>query len=219
MIHRVDFVSSKGNLQVVNTFHVVTHDASDWTETFDAANPHPTTIADEIAAGLVTEYRALLGTTYMFERISVATVPSPVNPSQVPTVGEHAVNLAGTRVLADEDLPPALCGHITWRTSRSGKSFRGRSYLPPIEKTGAIGSDLIRTTDAYYTAAVAFAEKVLDSGESGAPGWSDLWESEWEARFCVYSRTRDAQSAEPVFGRILTYVMRREVGELRSRRK
>lgn len=219
MLYRVNFVSFVGTLQIVNVFHVRTN-ANDWIAgAFGGADPHPSDLATEVDTALTTLYRAILGTNATLDKISVTTVPDPGNPSQVPTGGEKSVNLAGTRVLADLDLPPALCGHITWRTDSSGKSFRGRTFLPPIEKTGAVGSDLIRTTDAYYTAAVAFGDKILNAHLASGSSWSSLWHDTWSGKFVVYSPTRHAAHTAPWTSQIKSYVMRREVGELRSRRK
>lgn len=216
-LYRVNFVSKLGTIDIVNVLHVVTESDVAWPLT--PPNPSPAEVAAEVNSKVQAPYRSMLGANATLERISVSTVPKPGDPSQVPTVGEYAVGVAGARAVADPDLPPALCGHITWRTASAGKSFRGRSFCPPIEQKGEIEDNLLTTGGDYFLAMTFFADTIEDANLDSGSTWSSLWRDTWHGRFVVYSPTRHAADESPWTSDITVGVPRRDIGELRSRRK
>lgn len=216
MIYRVNFVSRIGaaGIDLVNTFHVWA-DGDVWS----VPDPSCAQVAAEVNTELQAAYRNMLGTNATLDRISVSTVTDPSDPSQVPSMADYALGLAGARTLADDDLPPGLCPRITWRTSSSARSFRGRSFLPPVETTTAMVDDQLSAANAYTTAIGVFGDKIVSANLASGSTWSSLWTDDWHGKFVVYSPTRHAQGLDPYYLDITSYTIRRNVYELRSRRK
>lgn len=215
MLYRVNFISSKGTLSAVNTMHVITSNTA-WASPFDSGNPTPQALADEINTQLNTVYRAMMGVNWNLERITAVTVPDPNDPTQVPSAGEHAVGVAGSRSVADDELPSQACGLLSLRTAFAGRSFRGRMFLPPIESSNALTDKFINSGHAYTVAVNAFKTK-LDDHFTGGGTWSSLWLATWEARIVVYSPTRHKRGDEPFFAPVTTTRYDRSVHWLRSR--
>lgn len=217
MLYRINFISHKGSLQVVNTLHMVTADVA-WWEAFDTDNPDPVDVANEVDAQLTTLYRAMLRSTYTLDRISVVTVGQPGNAAQVPSAGEKAIGALGTRSGTGEDLPPQMCGLIGLRTSHAGRSFRGRMFCPPAESVPEVGSDQWVLAGNYGVAINAFRAK-LDDNVGGGTSWSTLWQSTWNARFVVYSPTRHQRNQTPFYTPIQATRFDGSIHWLRSRAK
>lgn len=214
MIYRASFISSKATLQVVNTLHVLTGS----TLAPQSGDYLPTELADDLYTALGTAYRAHLPDGYTWEKISVTTITDPNEPAQVPTVGEHQVGLLGNRALADTDLPPTLCGHVTWLTGLAGRSFRGRMFMPPIETKGAISADLIGDLVPYSTTLRTFAALVQTGNDAPGGAYPARWAGQ-DSEFVVYSPTRHKQAADPAAAPIIAWRYTREISSLRSRRK
>lgn len=217
MLYRVNFIAvhATERVDVVNTLHV---NASVKPFYQLVADPTPKEVADEIYTQLGVLWRACLATTYNFDRVSVSTVVDPNDPEQVPETGEHTVSLAGTRPVADSDLPPTVCGLISLRTGKAGRSFRGRMFMPPIENKSALQNNLINATDAYDDNLEVFRGK-LDDALGGGSTWSTLWMSTWSMKVVVYSPTRHGRALTPFYSDVKATKYDRSVHWLRSRRK
>lgn len=210
-LYRVTFVSTKGTLEVVNTFHV----AASPVGTNDP--PTPAVLANEISGQLSAIYREMLTPSYTLDRIDAITVTDPNDPTQVPVGGTKSVQGAGARAVGDEDLPPRIGGLISWRSAFVGKSFRGRTFLPPVEKRVALSNDLIADGDGYSTAARGFANKIMDANLASGSGWASVWTDTWHGKFVIYSPTRHKHGTAPWWVDITGYRYDRKLAYLRSR--
>lgn len=217
MLYRVNFVARVGTVDIVNTFHVVT--ANRFWGPFAPGDPSPTELADEIHTRLTSKWLAIAGTNLTLDRISVMTVTDPNDPAEVPEGGEHTVNLPGTRTVTSPDLPTPICGRVTWTTGFAGRSFRGRSFMPPIEVPGVFVADVIPATSSYRTAIVAFCDEVKNANLSSGGGWTTLWRDTYDGKFVVYSPTRAKLLLDPWASDITGYTVRPDASFLRSRRK
>lgn len=212
MIYRVNWISTKGTLEVVNTQHVFA-DGDAWLD----PDPTPQEVADEIYANIGLHYRNMLDDSYTLDRLDVTTVTDPNQPDQVPLSGSHAVGVAGNRASTNEDLPPRIGGLITWRTGLGGRNFRGRMFCPPLESSAEVEADLIKSGQAYSNAINNFAAAVQVGNLSSGSGWSTAWIDTWHGKFVVYSPTRHKLGLSPIYAVITAGTFNRRFAYLSSR--
>lgn len=212
MIYRINFVSFKDRLEVVNTLHV-------WADGDFVSNPDPSAqqVADEVSGHLNLQYRGMLGAEYTLDRIDCVTVTDPNQPSQVPSAGSHSVQSPGLHAGSNVDLPPRIGGMVQWRTGNVGRSFTGRFFCPPLENSTEIAADLITAGGAYSTAVNLFTGTVLDGSLSGGGSWGSLWTDTWHGYFGVYSPTRHKRGEAPFLSRITGATYKRHLAYLSSR--
>lgn len=213
VLYRVNFVSHLGTVQVVNVLHCQTNDQL-WHGLYSDT---PAQVAGELSSALATSYRAILPTTYTFDRIDVVEVPDPNDPTQVPSAATVLQGVAGTRTVANSDLPPPVCAVLKLKTGSVGRSFRGHLFMPPCESSANVVNDVFAGTSTYVTTIDAFAAKLNDSFSGGA-SWTTLWTTTWNAKLVVYSPTRHKQGINPVTSEIAAASCDRTVHWLRSRR-
>lgn len=215
MLFRVNYVSRRGTVDIVNTLHVKTKDAN-WI--MGDNSDDPSAVIDEVDSALTATYRTLLDTSSVLDRITATQVPDPNNPTQVPAAAEKAKNLAGLRTLADENLPHELCGLLSLKSDKSGRYARGRMFLPPVEATNALSGESFLTTSNYWTNMGNLAAKIQGANFSDS-SWSNLWNTTWTGRIVVYSRTRHMQNISPFTFNVKLVIPREHPSWLRSRRK
>lgn len=87
--------------------------------------------------------------TYQVNQVQVRTLTDPPMGFDLDTVQ------AGTQ--AGDALPPQIAPIISWRTQFVGRSYRGRSYMPPCSETynvGGVVQTTMRTLLADYADAI-----------------------------------------------------------------
>lgn len=213
VLFRVNFISHLSTLQVVNVLHAQTNNDL-WSP---GGSDTPQAVVNEIASALAASYRAILPTTYTFDRIDCVEVPNPNDPTQVPRAATSLQNVAGTRVVSNSDLPAPVCAVLKLKTGSVGRSFRGHLFMPPCESSSQIANDVFTGAGTYIPPIDAFAAKLNDSFSGGA-SWATLWLTTWDAKLVVYSPTRHRQGVNPVTSEIVAASTDRTVHWLRSRR-
>jgi hypothetical protein len=215
-IWRAAFRSSENEVDVVNVFHVASHeDTLEWLIPGGDA-PTAQDIADEIDTHLTTKYRAMLADSATLHDITVQDEVDPANPGRAREAFVKTVELAGSRSVSFENAPPALCAVATLTTANMGRSFRGRFFAPPLMNNSDITGGVIDNTSAYLVAIRAFADELLQE-DGGGSAWTTLWEDTWHMRFGVYSRRRRALDFTPFFAPYTGFRVNGKPHWLRSR--
>lgn len=185
-----------GNV-IVNTFHLVLAAAtaiSDWNA-----------VANEINTGVGTEYKNVLNNGVRWNDILVQTEPV-ADPGT--SVGVKNINAVGTRVPADAGLGLATTALAAVKTNTPKRYARGRMWLPPmVGKAALTTGGLVDQTNAYYTTAVAFLNKLLSGFSVGGNDYS----------WIIYSKRQADQGFSPDSFEVTGYVIRTEPHYLRSR--
>lgn len=113
-------------------------------------------LADALGASIKTAFTthlsALFPANCALARVAVRSLSSPALPMWLDTGA-----LAGGVAVADA-LPPSTALCITLRTARSGKSYRGRTYLSGFSETANDATGI--TSQAAIDAAIAFMQAV-----------------------------------------------------------
>lgn len=195
--------------QTSNTFHIFNPSAGappDVTEL--------TTVATQLVTQFATLYRAMIVTTGTLDEIVCKSVNLP-GGSDIPGEATATVNAAGTRTIAGTALPKALSGLIALRVPAATRRFRGHMFMPPIFNSGGVAGNNLDTSNAYYTAVVAYAAELAKGTPTGS-GWTGSSLSHYQ--LVVYSPTQ-AAAALPYTGLVQTAVVRLHVSFLRSRER
>lgn len=213
-LYRANFISTRpAHDPCVNVLHVVAN-ADAFMLTPD---PSCAEVAAELGANLTAQYRALLPTEHTFDRIDVSTVTDPWVPSQVPSQGSHVVALPGLQSTVTVDLPQRICPLISWRTALAGRSFRGRTYLPPLLDSTDLTAGKLTSGSPLRIAIDAFAQKIVDASLSSGSTWQSLWMDTWHGKIVVYSPRRHALQLNPYYADITGFVTNGALGFLSSR--
>lgn len=212
MLFRLNWIYTKGTIECVTTLHVQA-DGDD----FNDPNPSPQEVADEVFGNLNLHFRNVLHDSWVLQELSCTTVTDPNNPDQVPVQGTHVSGAPGNASAASEDLPPRICGMIGWRTGLGGRSFRGRSFMPPLEDSAQVTDDLITNNAAYDNAIENYATNVQVANLSGGGGWTTGWTDTWHGKFVVYSPTRHKLGLDPFMAPITGFRWDRKLAYLSSR--
>lgn len=207
---QVNIRSHEADLQQTsNTFHIFNPSAGappDVTEL--------TTLATQLASQLTTVYRAMLVTTATLDDIVCKSVNLP-GGSDIPGEATSTINQAGTRTIAGTAMPKALCALVALRVPAATRRFRGHMFMPPAFNSGSVAGNNLDTSNAYYTAVVAYAAELAKGTPTGA-GWTGSSLSHYQ--LVVYSPTQ-AAAALPYTGLVQAVVVRLHVSFLRSRER
>lgn len=203
---RCSYESTRLGVTLVNTFHVVGR------PTLPADDPSASTIRDVLHTALTTKYRAVASTDTTVNTLTVREELDPASTG-IPEEAVQTIGLAGTRTVADTNLPPSMTLLATIRTNAAVRSGHGRVFLlPPVEQAALTGSALWRTTNAYWINSVTFmAELIQDHTFTvlGVPAGS--------IDPVVYSRTRRERGDANYYFDVTAYVLRPNPHWLRSR--
>lgn len=214
-VFRCAFRYTSGGIECVNTFHVRAHGDSPWGFPFDAS-PDPEDMAGELRTKLLTTFRAMVPDTGTVHDLTVTDEQDPLAPDQAREAFTSSIELSGSRILGTLDEPVPMCGLLTLRTGRVGRSGRGRMFLPPILNEADITLGKLNTGGGYRTAAINFANALIPAF-SGGSAWSSLWLDTWDAEIVVYSRTLRARNAADYAFPVTSYLLRDAPHWLRSR--
>lgn len=121
-------------------------------------NPTAEALANVINEIIIPQYRACISSRNLVEKIVV-----------VPAVGddggfELGVNLNGTG--GSDTVTAQQAAIVSWKTAKRGRSFRGRTYLPPCSE-GVIDGNF---TAAYLTTLGDFATAAMQPTSLGVFG-------------------------------------------------
>jgi len=127
--------------EIVNVFH--------YRPTLNNLTPSPQNLAELWESNLMATYLGLISSANAVQKVVV-----------IPAVGNGAgyeipINLNGTA--AGDSVAAQVAPIISWKTAKRGKSYRGRTYLPPCSEA-AINGNLFAT---FIDAATAFAEQAM----------------------------------------------------------
>lgn len=208
-VWKVIFRGTDGGHQILNVLHVATSDSL-------SGAPGASTLADTIWSNCGTQYLACCRTEMSVQSLDVVEVLDPYQVGGNPPAGSHAVNASGTLSGLDAKEGYGVCAMIRFRTDRSGRSARGRMFLPPFKNSAYMADGfLLATSGAYKTAVDAFRTKLADSlGPSSI--WTTPW-NDWDGRFIVYSRTLHQRDAPNWWFDIKSFVTDLNLHYLRSR--
>lgn len=215
-IYRVTARSTVQGQEVVNTWHVATDKGTSlWSWPLDTT-ASPQDVADHFDTKLTALYRAMVTTDGLFHGWTVTDEHDPADPQKVPEAATKAVELAGTRSnTTGTECPLELCGMARLSTGKGGRSFRGRSFLPPVVERAQI-TDQNLGSGSYWTACTAFITE-LTKGFADQSGWLTPWSS-WDANIVVYSRHRRVQQLDTFIAPVKSASMDARAHWLRSRR-
>ena len=199
--------SATGN-RIVNTLHYDDHDATlPWPEKSGTMQ----TLADRLRDALMTPYRACFENTYVIQPIVVTDEKDPLNPDAPRDQVSSGTAAVGTLATVPNRLPIQCCAVASLRTDHIGRSFRGRSFLPPGWSEGDQDNGVWATGSAYLIRAQAFLDAI--------PVEPDLvfGASDTVCHWTVYSRTRRARGLDPYATDVTSKSLETAVHWLRSR--
>lgn len=206
----LQFLSHTAVAQTVsNTFHVANSGAGSPPD-FDAL----LALATQAAAQFATTYKALMPAASTWDTVVAKQVIDPTTTT-VALEATYAVDAVGTRAIAGSGVPNSLCGVLALKTPNASRRFRGHLMLPPAIDGDAMNGNNWVTSNAYYTAMVAFAAEMAKGTPDGA-GWTGSELSNYG--LVIYSRTA-ALAAEPSVANVQTLVVRPKIAWLRSRER
>lgn len=183
-----------GNDQIINVFHYKQ-------VAVGGAQPGATELGDEWIADVLPAYRALLSGRITVLGLTIREVTGTEE-------AEFTVNQNGLLESAADITPLQTAPLISWRTGVAGRSFRGRTYLPPIPETHQDAGNLNST---YVGLMEDFAEaaKVIENAVT-----VDLFQ------LGIWSTVEDnAPRVPPVFTPVTAYVIRSVTGGQNRRRQ
>lgn len=215
MLFRVNYIARRGTLDIVNTLHFLTKDET-WL--VGDGSDDPGEVLDHVDTGVTDKMTPLYDTSTVLDRITCVQVANPHVPSQVPTGAEKTKNVAGTRTLADENLPHELCGLLALKSDVSGRFARGRMFVAPVEATNALSVEGFLDTSNYWVRMQDLATRLEGLKLHTSPWQLEFWD-EWSAKLVIYSRTRHLQNITPFTFPVTKVVPRNHPSFLRSRRK
>lgn len=148
-------VNGSGN--VVNVFH--------YTQT----TPSPTgangaaDLASTWQVQLMDLYVACLSTSYQLESYHVRNIDNPTEGADVIKLVPEPGDVVG------DMMPPQTSCLISWRTGLIGRSYRGRTYLPPtgesaVGSAGALTAGQLAAIGAFAEAALVLESTVTFAG-------------------------------------------------------
>lgn len=204
---RVVMRATKANDQQVNVLH---YDLDD-NDTFGGAENDPQSLADFFRDNVMTPFRVLYDNTWTIQPVTVEQEKDPLNPNAPRSAWTSGAAALGTSVAAGDLLPRSCCTVSTLKSANIGRRFTGRMFVSGIvneakQNNGIWDSSWITLVDAYINA----IPKEPDVGGPVSPA---------TARWCVYSRTQRAQSANPYAVAIKSHITHQEVHWLRSRQQ
>jgi len=138
----------QGAVPVVNVFHVDAHAAV--TDTI------LTNILEVFTFWVTTYWLPLLNESYVIDQIMVKDISEEGGAEQVANfVTANAGALTGIPLGAGSALV------ISWRTIKTGRSFRGRTYVPAIDADKLLDAHLVAT--AWASDVIDAASALLDA--------------------------------------------------------
>lgn len=204
-----------GGIECVNTFHAAVHsDLPTWGEW--GTTPDPEDVANELATKLNTTFRQMIPDTGVVHDLTVTDEHDPLNPDATREAFTKSIELTGARIVGNEDEPVSMCGLLTLRTGRVGRSGRGRMFLPPIRNEADITAGKLNTGGGYRTAAINFAKELVPAFGGGS-AFSSLWMDTWHGSIVIFSRTLRARGADEFAFDVTSYLLRDAPHWLRSR--
>lgn len=134
--------------------------ASPW-EDFDLEDPDMSEIADGIVDWLKEPYKQALATAWTLDEITVNGVLDHEGEGVTRTVGE-----AGELTLGSGALPKEICAIITFRTSYTHRSGRGRWFFPSPLRSSFLGNpDAWDPSEDYYMQLTALGDRINEDWE------------------------------------------------------
>jgi hypothetical protein len=205
-VWRCSYESTRAGVTVVNTFHQVARPDP------GADDPSADTVRDVLTAALNTKYRAVLPADATLQSL---TVREELDPSShdIPRESVATIGLAGTRAVADTNLPAMMTLLATIRTNAAVRSGHGRLFLPlPTEQAALTGGAIWRTTNAFWIACTAFMTELNNNHN-----WTVLGVPSGHLSTIVYSRTRRQRGDAAYYFDMTAYILRTVPHWLRSR--
>lgn len=206
----VQFQSTYASGQKVrNTMHVWGHDSASPMEVADIEGFLSSSWMD----GVITAYRALLGTDDTLDGVLMRQVFDPLNPDDVKNEGFRSVALGGSGAFT-HDAPDEITSILKFGTDAAGRSAHGRWFTVWGRTKGSFSGDFFLNTghpkvqiDALV---VELAKLFYTSGSHATGGAVDF-------DLAIYSPTRRKDN-QPQYGyRVTSLLWDRRVRFLRSR--
>lgn len=205
-VWRCSYESTRSGVTLVNTFHVVARPTS------PLDNYSADTVRDVLHAALTTKYRAVASTDTTVQSLTVREELTP-GSTDIPRESVQTIGLAGTRAVADTNLPASMTLLATIRTNAAVRSGHGRVFLlPPVEQAALTGSAIWRTTNAYWLNAITFMAELISDHTHTTLGVPD-----GSIDPVIYSRTRRERGDANYYFDVTAYVLRPAPHWLRSR--
>lgn len=203
---RVALSATSGDDAIVNTFH---YDVDNG----DIIDPDPSmqTLADTFRDDVIPSYRPLFTDSWVVQPVIVTEEKDPLHPDDPRSSWSSGSPLVGTHldVTGTDPAPQEMCGLATWVTGSIGRSFRGRSFLPPLwNKTFVVGQTIQSAQITTYTNFLDDVPIEPDVALGGSGG---------RCRLTVFSRTRRGRNQTPYLSDITGFTLSTQVRFLRSR--
>lgn len=122
--------------------------------------------ADAFSTVIAPDYKAIMSTVDNFNGVQCQIIDRGF--PTVLFVPANDTTDAGPGILAGPNLPRQACGLISWRTTKAGRKYRGRTYLP--FPNGNLDTGIGAPTGGAVTAFTALANNVLNF--TAIPGFS-----------------------------------------------
>jgi len=100
-----------------------------------------------------TTLLSLIDDSYVVRFIDAVDLSAPGG-----STGSYTISSGGQGTRSGDPMPANVANVISWRTGRSGRSYRGRTYMFGMEDTDAFGSYFVTT---YLTTLGLFALALL----------------------------------------------------------
>jgi hypothetical protein len=206
----VNFLSHLSDAQAVsNTFHLSNQGAGSPPD-----EAHLEALASQLHDQFAVTYRALHVVSSVWDTITCTQVSDGL-ANDVLLQATFAVAQQGTRTESGTYVPNGLCGVASLKTPNASRRFRGHLMLPPCRTAGSVDGNALNPTNAYYTAAAAFAAEMAKGSPTGA-GWTG---SELGDYFlAIFSKTA-ALNGDPAVANVQTVIIRPKASFLRRRER
>lgn len=136
--------------KVVNVFHYVQTSA-------DVSANGATSLVLTWNAQMTASYVATFSSSVQYEGLRARNIDNPTEGLDF----TRAVPAPGT--VTGDMVPPQIASLITWQTGLIGRSFRGRTYLPPTGESAIGNAGALTAGQLAAMATFAEAAKILEA--------------------------------------------------------
>lgn len=206
-VYRCSFSSTAtGNVQVVNTFHVVVRKDNPL-----GGEAGIDSVRDALMTALKTKYKSVLASLITLDSFMVREEVDPAGAA-IPATSFVNIGEVGTRSSGNNDAPLSLTMLAKLQSNAAVRSGHGRIFMPPPLDHGAMrnGRDWDPLSSYWLTCKAFLDELVLDHSVGGIGFESTISP-------VIYSRTRRARGDDNYYFDVSGYTIRSAPHWLRSR--
>lgn len=163
------------------------------------------TLRDDLRPALIAQFTS----DWSIQPVVVTEVLDPQDPLAERSQWTSGSATPGTKTIATDRLPRAVCAVVTLRTDLIGRRFRGRNFIPGVFSEGDQADGL------WTSSKLADLQNLVDDipiePDIAGPGSSST------CNLCVYSRTQRAADRDPYAEHVTSLQLRTNLHWLRSR--